>query len=128
MSHTRTPKLLGRLPLQGSSHRGRIGTEPTVLQQSSPLQSSPNRPVLPHTRQCQASSLRLPLQPPASNIGRLPLYRLELMECHLHLPSPQPDPSQPSQTGSPLRLRRFDCSAPTCKAMVASIKKALRTA
>ena len=121
-SHSGTPELLGRLPLQGSPHQSGMGTQPTVLQTTSQPLSSPYRPLCP-TGQRKTPSLRVPLQSPGGDSNRLPLLELEPLGSNLPLPTPFSAPSLPSQAGNLLRRRHPDCSSLTRRSMVASVKK-----
>ena len=126
-SHSRTPELLGRLPLQGSPHQSGMGTQPTVLQTTSQPRSSPDRPLCP-PGQRKTPSLRVPLQSPSGDSNRLPLLELEPLGSNLPLPTPFSAPSLPSQAGNLLRRRHPDRSSLTRRSMVASVKRALRIA
>ena len=98
-SHSGTPELLSRLPLQGSPHQSGIGTQPTVLQTTSQPRSSPDRPLCP-PRQRKTPSLRVPLQSPGGDSNRLPLLELDLLGSNLPLLTPLSAPSLPSQAGN----------------------------
>ena len=83
-SHSGTPELLGRLPLQGSPHQSGMGIQPTVLQTTSQPGSSPDRPLCllrrrrpdrpSFTRHSMVTSVKRALRIARSQPRRVPDY------------------------------------------------------